>query len=81
MSNSKLPQITAEKLIKILEKEGFEFVRQRGSHRFYEKTIEGERVVIPIPVHPGRALKRGTLHHILKKAQVSREILLRSLSK
>ena len=45
---SKLPAITAEKLIKILEKDGFTFIRQKGSHRFYEKIIDGERVVIPI---------------------------------
>ncbi len=53
---SKLPAITAEKLIKILEKDGFTFIRQKGSHRFYEKIIDGERVVIPIPVHHGREL-------------------------
>ena len=77
---SKLPAITAEKLIKILEKDGFTFIRQKGSHRFYEKIIDGERVVIPIPVHHGRELKKGTLHHILKKAQISRERLMFLLS-
>ena len=40
---SKLPAITAEKLIKILEKDGFTFIRQKGSHRFYEKIIDGDK--------------------------------------
>ncbi|MGC9445260.1 MAG: type II toxin-antitoxin system HicA family toxin [Candidatus Methanospirareceae archaeon] len=72
---SKLPALTAEKLIKVLEKDGFVFIRQKGSHRFYEKFLNGERVVIPVPIHPGRELKKGTLHHILKKAQMSRDRL------
>jgi predicted RNA binding protein YcfA (HicA-like mRNA interferase family) len=72
---SKLPALTAEKLIKVLEKDGFVFIRQKGSHRFYEKLLDGERVVIPVPVHPGRILKKGTLHRILKKAQISRDRL------
>ena len=77
---SKLPTLTAEKLIKVLEKDGFIFIRQKGSHRFYEKIINSERVVIPVPVHPGRELKKGTLHHILKKAQINRERLTFLLS-
>jgi predicted RNA binding protein YcfA (HicA-like mRNA interferase family) len=72
---SKLPALTAEKLIKVLEKDGFVFIRQKGSHRFYEKRFNGERVVIPVPVHPRHELKKGTLHHILKKAQISRNRL------
>jgi len=72
---SKLPALTAEKLIKVLEKDGFVFIRQKGSHRFYEKRLDGERVVIPVPVQSGRELKKGTLHHILKKAQISRDRL------
>ena len=42
---SKLPAITAEKLIKILEKDGFTFIRQKGSHRFYEKIIDGDKIM------------------------------------
>ena len=68
---SKLPALTAEKLIKVLEKDGFVFIRQKGSHRFYEKLLDGERVVIPVPVHPGRILKKGTLHHIIKRHKLA----------
>jgi predicted RNA binding protein YcfA (HicA-like mRNA interferase family) len=67
-------------LIKILEKDGIKFIRQKGSHRFYEKIIDGERVVIPVPVHSGRELKKGTLSHILKKAKINREQLRYLLS-
>ena len=40
---SKLPVLIAEKRIKVLEKDGFVFIRQKGSHRFYEKLLDGVR--------------------------------------
>lgn len=68
---SKLPQITASEVIKILEKFGFEVVRQRGSHVFL-KNKEGVTTVVPN--HPGEKLDRGLLNKILRKdVQISRE--------
>ncbi len=73
---SKLPQVSGAKLSKLLEKEGFRFVKQTGSHRIYQKQIEGEKVTIPIPVHSNRPLKKGTLHNILKKSGITKEKLI-----
>lgn len=70
MSN-KLPQISANKLKKILEKEGFEFKRQHGSHMFFEHH-DGRTTVIPN--HPGEKLDRGLLNKIVKHdLQLTRE--------
>lgn len=43
---SKLPQITARELIKILEKIGFVALRQKGSHIFL-KHNDGRTTTIP----------------------------------
>ena len=68
---SKLPQITANELIKILEKAGFSVIRQKGSHIFL-KHSDGRTTVIPN--HPGEKLDRGLLNKILRKdVQITRE--------
>jgi len=68
---SKLPQISANDFIKILEKINFKIIRQRGSHVFL-RHIDGRTTVIPN--HPGEKIDRGLLNKILKKdIQISRE--------
>ena len=51
-------------LIKILEKEGFVFVRQSGSHAIFRKT--GNKIII-VPIH-SKDIPSGTLNSILKDA-------------
>ncbi|NJD01215.1 MAG: addiction module toxin, HicA family [Ruminiclostridium sp.] len=36
--SEKLPRVTANEIIKIVEKLGFHFSRQSGSHKIYKKT-------------------------------------------
>ncbi|MCK5594090.1 MAG: type II toxin-antitoxin system HicA family toxin [Candidatus Aenigmarchaeota archaeon] len=60
----KMPLITAKELIKILNRLGFEFKRQHGSHQFFEH-IDGRTTVVP--VHPGEKLDRGLLNKIVKQ--------------
>lgn len=43
--SEKLPRVTANEIIKIVEKLGFRFSRQSGSHKIY-KNDEGKRVTI-----------------------------------
>lgn len=69
----KLPQVSGQELCKAIEKEGFVFVRQTGSHRIYQKQTEEGKITIPVPVHANKSLKKGTLLNILKKAGISRE--------
>jgi predicted RNA binding protein YcfA (HicA-like mRNA interferase family) len=53
-----------------LEKEGFLFIRQRGSHCFYQHP-DGRTTTVP--VHPGKDIKRALLQVILNEIHVSRE--------
>lgn len=73
---AKLPQINGQDLCKSLEKDGFIFVRQTGSHKIYQKQTEEGKITIPVPVHSNRPLKKGTLSNILKKAGISKEKLI-----
>ena len=61
---SKLPLLTAEQLIKILQKIGFKKVRQHGSHVFLRHSDERSTVV---PNHPGEKIDRSLLNKIIKK--------------
>lgn len=72
---AKLPQISGDERVKALQKEGFEIVRQRGSHVQMRKYVEGEKVTFPVPVHTGQDLKPGTLRGILRLAGMSVERL------
>lgn len=68
---NRLPQISAIKLIKIINKIGFKVTRQSGSHVFLRHE-DGRTTVVPN--HPGENLDRGLLNKILKKdVQISRK--------
>ena len=51
-------------LIKLLEKEGFVYVRQTGSHAIFKKA--GNKNII-VPIH-SKDIPKGTLHSIMKDA-------------
>lgn len=69
---TKLPQINGERLIRALERDGWEVVRIRGSHHTLKRSGSGP--VLHVAVH-ARALKRGTLDAILKEAGLTPERL------
>ncbi|MBI2675572.1 MAG: type II toxin-antitoxin system HicA family toxin [Candidatus Aenigmarchaeota archaeon] len=70
----RLPQISGIELIKRLRYHGFVVVRQKGSHIRLEKNTPEGIIKITVPNHP--ALKKGTLHHILKDAGLQVEDIL-----
>lgn len=59
-----LPVLTAKQVVKGLERNGFVFARQKGSHATYRHS-DGRIAVVPM--HSGD-LKRGTLRSILRQA-------------
>jgi predicted RNA binding protein YcfA (HicA-like mRNA interferase family) len=67
---SKLPILTGEKIVKTLEKAGFEIIRQRGSHRLLRHR-DGRTTVVP--VHKGSDVDRGLLRKIINDADLTRE--------
>jgi predicted RNA binding protein YcfA (HicA-like mRNA interferase family) len=66
----KLPAITAKELVRVAERLGFAFRRQRGSHAIYVRPNDQARVVIPM--HGGN-LKRKTLRSIINDLKISVE--------
>ena len=68
---AKLPMLSAKEVIRILNKLGFKFIRQEGSHMFFEHS-DGRTTVIPN--HPGQDISRRLLNKIIKHdLQISRE--------
>jgi predicted RNA binding protein YcfA (HicA-like mRNA interferase family) len=68
----KLPSLSAQKVIKILEKKGFVLKRITGSHYIFAHPETKRRV--SVPYHRDDVAK-GTLLEILKEAGISREEL------
>lgn len=70
------PVVSGDQLIKVLRKDGWEVVRQRGSHVRLKKA--GRRTALVVPLH--REIKRGTLGGILRDADLSIDDLRRLLA-
>lgn len=66
----KLSPISAKELIKILEKQGFEVVHQKGSH-VRLKHQDGRRTTVP--THSGENVGVGLLRKILRDTNISRD--------
>lgn len=66
--SEKLPRVTANEMIKIVERLGFHFSRQSGSHKIY-KNDEGKRVTIAY--HSGKILHPKVVKSILDDAGLS----------
>ncbi len=66
----KVPTATAKDLVRVAERLGFVFRRQRGSHAIYVRENDQARVVIPM--HKGE-LKRKTLRAIIQDLKISVE--------
>ena len=74
---TKVPSVHYEKVIAALRRHGWVVVRQKGSHiRLQKETVEGA-MKLTVPAH--RPIKRSTLSHILKQAEISVEEFIDSL--
>jgi predicted RNA binding protein YcfA (HicA-like mRNA interferase family) len=70
--SEKLPRITASEIIRVLERSGFSFSRQSGSHKIYKKR-EGKRATVPY--HSSKILHPKVLASILRDADLTVEKL------
>lgn len=68
----RLPRLTAADVVRVLERLGFQTVRQSGSHRIFKDSV-GKRVTVPI--HSGRILHPKLLASIMRDADLSVERL------
>lgn len=73
----RIPTLSAQKLIKILKKDGFIHDHTQGSHYiFYHPQ---KKITVSVPVHKGRDLGRGITKAILTYAKISEKEFLRYL--
>jgi len=63
----KLPRLTAQELIKALNKLGFMESRSSGSHRIYKKG--SKRIVVPF--HSGKIIHPKIIKDVLKVCDIS----------
>ncbi|OPY37083.1 MAG: YcfA-like protein [Methanoregula sp. PtaU1.Bin051] len=68
----KLPNLTPQKVIKILKSRGFVLDRTKGSHHIFFQPETKRRAIVP--VHR-KDLPVGTLIEILKQAGIERDEL------
>jgi predicted RNA binding protein YcfA (HicA-like mRNA interferase family) len=57
--------MTSKQMVKLLEQNGFEEIRQRGSHKTMKNKQTGEITVVPMH---SSDLQKGTEQKILKQA-------------
>ncbi|HEX4149228.1 MAG TPA: type II toxin-antitoxin system HicA family toxin, partial [Pirellulales bacterium] len=68
---AKLPSMTPREVIQVLQRAGFVFHHQRGSHAYYHHA--GDRTQwVTVPIHPG-TLKPGTLRSIIRQSGLTRQ--------
>ncbi len=68
----KLPSLTSQEVVRILERKGYVLDRAKGSHRIYYHSESKRRVIIP---YHRKDLPKGTLMEILKQAGISKDEL------
>jgi len=66
---TKVPSLNYDQVIRALRRDGWVVVRQRGSHIRLQKTTKTETLKLIVPAH--RPIKRSTLSHILKQADLT----------
>lgn len=66
------PSITGNRLIRALQKTGFEIIRTKGSHHFL-KHQDGRCTVVP--AHRGETIGRGLLTQILRDCDITKDEL------
>ena len=64
----KLPVLTADQMLAILKRHGFEAVKQSGSHIILRHP-DGRRTTVPL--HKGRDLGKGLVRQIMRDANLT----------
>lgn len=77
----KLPQVSGDKVIRLLESLGYKRIRQRGSHVALRKVTPLGEHNLTVPMH--KAVAKGTLSDVITKVSlwnnITKEELLKQL--
>ena len=74
---NKLPSVSSKKILSLFKKNGYEIVRQKGSHIRLEKVTPAGTHKITIPNHD--PIAKGMLNDILNKLSVWNQIPKKNL--
>ncbi len=74
---NKLPALNYDRIVAALQRDGWVVVRQRGSHIRLQKHLPDKTLKLTVPMH--KPVKRSTLSHVLKQANMTVEDLNRLL--
>lgn len=66
----KLRVLSGREVCAILERHGFQQVRQRGSHIIMQRGTDGGTITVPVPDH--NEVRIGTLRSIIRQSGVAR---------
>jgi predicted RNA binding protein YcfA (HicA-like mRNA interferase family) len=72
---TKVPSLNYDKVVNALRRAGWVVVRQRGSHIRLQKHTQEKTLKLTIPAHS--PVKRSTLSHIIKQANLTVEDFIR----
>lgn len=73
----KLPLVSGSNVLKLLQKEGFVAVRQKGSHVSLHKKVDNKTLLVVVPMK--KEIKKGTLLSIISQAGMTREEFIEKL--
>ena len=68
---ARLRVLSGREVCRILAAEGFEQVRQRGSHVVMQRRTADSTITVPVPDHA--EIRIGTLMAIIRQSRLSRE--------
>lgn len=66
----KLLVLSGAEVCKILQRNGFTNIRQKGIHVIMQKALENSTITIPVPLH--NEIRIGTLVSIIRQSQIVR---------
>lgn len=58
----------SSELLRLLKKDGWYEVRQKGGHIIMQHPVKHN--IVPVPFHASKEVKKGTLQAILKLAEI-----------
>ncbi|MBU2100871.1 type II toxin-antitoxin system HicA family toxin [Candidatus Micrarchaeota archaeon] len=73
----KFPVVSGKQVIKALEKLGFDFVSQKGSHVKLRKTDSDGKKTVIVPLRP--VIRTGTMKSVLRQSHLNLEELQKFL--
>jgi len=67
----RLPVLDGDDVVRAFQRAGWRMTRRKGSHVIMQR--DGYEATLSVPVHAGRAVKRGTLRALIKDAGMTVE--------